>query len=155
MTTTYASNQYTNQTSVLRDGEPGETRIAFFEGVTATADTGTLNLIKLPPGKLRILIKESGFFCSNMAATANISLGTSAYTASNGAEVSAATAALKAVGLVNAVTGIANYQCLANVANGALLLDSANGVTITGTVSTANTAVNGTFSGWITYSYLG
>lgn len=155
MTTTFNSNQYANQISVLRDGEPGETRIYFFEGVTATADTGTLNLVKLPPGKLRILVKESGFFCSNMAATANISVGTSAYTASNGAAVAAATAALKAVGLVNAVTGIANYQCFANVANGALLLDSANGVTITGTVSTANTAANGTYSGWVTFAYLG
>lgn len=155
MTTVYESNQYANQTSVSRDGEPGETRIAFFEGVTATADTGTINLIKLPPGKLRILLKESGFFCSNMAATAQVSVGTSAYIAANGATVTAAVAALKAAAVANAVTGIANYQCLINTANGGLLLDSQKGVTVTATVSVANTAANGTYSGWITYSYLG
>jgi hypothetical protein len=155
MTTTYESNQYTQQTTISRGGLPCETKTVFFEGATATADTGTINFIKLPPGKLRVMTHMSGFLCANMAATANISIGTAAYTAANGAAVSAATAALKAVGLVNACVLANAPTIMANVANAALLLDSLDGVTITGTVSTANTVVSNTYSGWITYSYLG
>lgn len=147
----FYSNQYTNQISVLRDGEPGKTRTVFFEGVTATAATGTIYFVKLPPGKIRILPGLSSFLCSNMAGGANISIGTAAYTASNGAAVSAATAALKAVGLVNACVLANSYNIMANVANTGLLLDSQSGVDITGTVTDANTAANGTYSGYITY----
>lgn len=155
MTTTYSSNQYTLQTSVRRNGEPGEMKSRFFEGVTATADTGTINLVKLPPGKLRIFPGLSSFLCSNMAATANISIGYAAHTASNGAAVVADVDALKAEGLVNACVLANSYNIMANVANTALLLDSLDGVTVTATVGTANTAVNGTYSGYITFAYMG
>jgi hypothetical protein len=155
MTTTFNSNQYGNQISVSRDGEPGQLRSRYFEGVTATADTGTINLIKLGPGKIRILPGLSSFLCSNMAATANVSIGTAAYTANNGTAVAAATAALKAEGLVNACVLANSYSIMANVANTGLLVDSLSGVTITATIGTANTAANGTYSGYITYVYLG
>ncbi|MEN6537924.1 MAG: hypothetical protein ABFD60_07840 [Bryobacteraceae bacterium] len=155
MTTTYNSNQYANQISVQRSGSPGELKDFFFEGVTATADTGTINFVKLPPGRLRILPGLSQFLCSNMAATANISIGTAAYTATNGAAVAASVDALKAAGLVNACVLANSYTIMANVANTGLLIDSLDGVTITGTVTTANTAVNGTYSGHIAFTYLG
>lgn len=147
----FYSNQYTNQTSVLRDGEPGQSKTFFFEGVTATAATGTIYLTKLPPGKLRILPGLSSFLCSNMAATANISIGYAAHVASNGAAVTADVDALKAEGLVNACVLANSYNIMANVANTGLLLDSQSGVDITATVGTANTAVNGTYSGYITF----
>jgi hypothetical protein len=152
---TFNSNQYENQISVSRDGEPGEMKAKYFEGVTATAATGTINFIKLPPGKIRILPGLSSFLCSNMAATANISIGYAAYTAANGTAVVADVDALKAEGLVNACVLANSYNIMANVANTGLLLDSMAGVTITGTVGTANTAANGTYSGYISYVYLG
>jgi hypothetical protein len=149
------SNQYDQQTTINRAGLPTETKTIFFEGITPTADVGTINFVRLPPGKLRILTHLSAFLCANMAATANIAIGTAAYTASNGVAVAAATAVLKAVGLVNACVLANAPTLLANVANMALLVDSLDGVGITGTVSTANTVVNATFSGYITYNYLG
>lgn len=151
---TFNSNQYTNQISVLRDGEPGDMKSKYFEGVTATAATGTINFVKLPPGKLRVLPGLSSFLCSNMAAGANISIGTAAYTAANGTAVVADVDALKAAGLANACVLANSYTIMANVANTGLLLDSLDGVVVTGTTD-ANTAVNGTYSGYVTYVYLG
>ena len=155
MTTTYSSNQYANQIAVLKDAEPTKAYTRFFNGVTATADTGTLNLLVLPPGKIRIYpYGLSGFLCANMAEGANISIGLSAYTAANGAAVAAAVDALMAAALVNTAV-LANAPTLmANVANGGLLVESMSGVTVTATVTDAATAANGTFSGWLTYSVL-
>lgn len=149
------SNQYTQQTGVSKQGVSTGVNTLFFEGVTATADVGTINFIMLPPGRLRILTQQSGFLCANMVAAANISIGTSAYTATNGVTVAAAPAVLKAVGLVNACVLANAPTLLANVANAGLLIDSLDGVGIYGTVATNNTVANGTYSGWITYSYLG
>ncbi len=155
MTTTFKSNQYTNQTGVLKDAEPTVARTRFFNGVTATADTGTINLLVLPPGKLRIFpYGLSGFLCANMAEAANISIGLAAYTAANGAAVSASVDALMTAALVNTAV-IANAATLmANVANGALLVESMSGVTVTATITDAATVEAGTFSGWLTYTTL-
>jgi len=149
------STQYAQQTTINKTGLCSGVNTLYFEGVTPTADVGTINFVKLPPGRMRIITQQSGFLCANMVATANICIGTSAYTAANGIAVAAAPAVLKAVGLVNACV-LANAPTLfANVANAGLLLDSLDGVTIYGTVNQANTVVNATFSGWVTYSYLG
>ena len=155
MTTTFKSNQYTNQTSLLKDAEPIAARTKFFNGVTATADTGTINLLVLPPGKVRIFpYGLSGFLCANMAENANLSIGLSAYTAANGAAVAADTAILMAAAYVNTAV-IANAPVLmSNVANGGLLVESMTGVTVTATVSDANTVAAATFSGWLTYTCL-
>ena len=74
MATNFTSNQYANQTQVARSGSPSRLCGMFFEGATATADTGTINLCHLPPGKIRILARLCGFQCDDMAANANISL---------------------------------------------------------------------------------
>lgn len=155
MATTFNSNTYANQISVLRDGEPGETRTRFFEGATGSADTGVINLVKLPPGKLRILTKLSGFLCANMGANANVSLGLNAYTAANGAAVAAANAVLGASAAANTYT-LANFTTsMNNVANAGLLVDSMSGVVVRATVADGNTVANNTYSGYITFAYLG
>ena len=155
MVTTYNSNQYALQTTVRRSGEGSVLQSMFFEGVTATADTGTINLIKLPPGHIRILPGLSQFLCANMAGTANISIGLSAYTATNGAAVAADVDALMATALANTAVLANSYNLMANVANTGLLVDSLDGPTVTVTVTTANTVVNGTYSGHIAFVRVG
>lgn len=146
------SNQYTKQISVLRAGEPGEQKSLHFDGVTASAATGEINFIKLPPGKLKIQAALSSVIMANGAATANLAVGTGAYTASNGAAVAAAPAAIQAARLVNAhVVATSNLVPV----NAGVLVDSLSGVTIYGTISTANTAANGAYEGYITFTYLG
>lgn len=147
----FYSNQYTNQISLGRSGEPGVVKKKCFEGVTASAATGTIYLIKLPPGKLRVVSKQSGFLMANGAATANVSLGYAAHTASNGAAVAANTVYFKAAGLVNAVGDLANAACFTAPTNGMGLFDTLGGVDLTATITTANTAANGTFSGWVEF----
>lgn len=145
---TWYSNQYTNQTSVLRSGEPGMPR--FFEGTT-TAATGTAYLIKLPPGKIRVIGRLSGFIIAN-AATANVSLGHAAYTATNGANVAANTVHFMAASLLNTCDNIINASAAFDaVANGGALFDSLTGVDVTATVTDANAAA-GAFSGWVYFT---
>lgn len=146
------STQYTQQTTVNRTGLTTGTKTLYFEGSTASAATGTINFIKLPPGKIRILAAQSSLIMANGAATANIAVGTAAYTAANGTAVAAATASIQAARLINAhVVATSNLVPV----NAGVLVDSLEGVVITGTVSTANTAANGAYEGYITYSYLG
>ncbi len=152
---TFYSNQYTNQTSIGRSGEVGRGRTVGFEGVTASAATGTIYLIKLPPGRLRVISKLSGFLMANGAAGANVALGYAAYTAANGTATAANTVHFKAAGLVNAVGDLVNASCFTAPTNGMALFDTQDGVDIIATISDANAAANGTFSGWVTYSYLG
>lgn len=155
MATTFASNQYTNQTAVLKDSEPVKARTKYFNGVTATADTGTINLVVLPPGKLRIFpYGLSGFLCANMAENANISVGLSAYTAANGTAVAANTDILMAAAFANTAVLANSVNLLANVANGGLLVETMKGVTVTVTVLDAATVAAGTYSGWLTYTTL-
>jgi len=149
------SNQYATQTTINRTGISSGVRCLYFEGATATADVGTINLIRLPPGRMRILPKLSGFLCADMDADANISIGTAAYTATNGATVVADVDALKTLALVNTCVLANARTIMQQPANGGLLVDSLDGVTITATVVSANTVAANTFSGWIAYSYLG
>jgi hypothetical protein len=150
------SNQYANQIAVSRSGSPSVYEKRFFEGATASAITGTINLIKLPPGKIRILPKDCGFMIANGAATANMSIGYAAYTAANGVAVAADVDALVAEALVNAHTGIANWATgFVLPANGGLEIDSLEGVVMTCTIGTANTAAAGEYSGAIGYLKLG
>lgn len=153
---TFDSNQYANQANVLKDAEPVKAHTKFFSGLTATADTGTINFLVLPPGKIRIFpYGLSGFLCANMVSDANISMGLSAYTAANGQAVAANTDIIMTAALVNTAV-IANAATLmANVANGGLLVESMSGVTFTATILDAATVADGTFSGWLTYTTLG
>lgn len=152
MATNFTSNQYANQTQVARSGSPSRLCGMFFEGATATADTGTIKLCHLPPGKIRILSRLSGFQCDDMAADANISLGVGAYTAANGVAVVADVDALMGKAYANTKTGIANWATNMTLpANGGLEIDSLEGVDVTCTVSDANTVAANTYSGLIAF----
>lgn len=150
------SNTYTTQTTAAnRTGISSGDRSLFFEGVTVAATTGHINLIMVPPGRVRVLPKLSGFIMANGAATAEVSIGTAAYQASNGVAVAAVADSLMTAALVNTCVLGSARTIMTMPANGGLLLDSVEGVGITATVTVANTAANGTYSGWITWSYLG
>ena len=142
------SNQYALQTTVRRSGEPLGPW-ARFDGLIATATTGTINCIKLPPGKLNIFPYESRWQSANMVSGANVSVGYAAYTDANGAAVAANTVALLAATAAGA--GAVN-AALTTPTTGCLKLDSLDGVTITATVTDANTVANQTFSGYVAFA---
>ena len=155
MATTFNSNQYANQIGIEKSTSPVVAHTKFFNGVTGTADTGTINLLKLPPGRIRIFpYGLSGFLCANMAENANMSIGLSAYTAANGVAVVADVDVLMGSAFVNTAVIANSVNLMANVANGGLLVESMEGVTVTVTITDAATVADGTYSGWLTYTVL-
>ena len=128
----------------------GRVMVAFFEYThSAGAGTGEVNLIKLPPGKLRIFTDLSRLICSAMAATADLSIGHRAYT-----DPEASTPAVvedfdewhldaDAASIVDLAWGLP--------AGGHPIYNTKNGLEIFASITTANIEDTDTISGYVVY----
>ena len=147
-----SSPNYINETSFERV-EPklaSALHLRSFDGyVATTAGTGTINLVKLPPGRVRIFPDLSRLVTSAITATGTISIGYAAYTKENGTAVNALTTAFVNAGAAGAG---ALDSAFVLPAVGYLDLDSKDGIVLTATVATADMRIGDTIDGWVAYT---
>ena len=120
----------------------------------AGAGTGEVNLVTLPPGRIRIFAHDSRLITSQTAASATMDVGYRAYTEPDGDSIAeddnafednrdVATAATDAV-LEFAGDGTTDDPTVFN---------TRDGLTIFASVDSGNIETDDTIKGWISYSY--
>tara|TARA_R110002110_G_scaffold57604_6_gene164489 strand:+ start:1826 stop:2320 length:495 start_codon:yes stop_codon:yes gene_type:complete len=149
--TVQKSNEYTNATAnpVVHNNtteEHGRVRIAFFTHLQdGTGDTGSsVALVKLPPGRVRLLGPMSSAYVNWTTSSATLDLGWDAYTNMAGATVAADPDGL-VDGLSVDTAGFFTFEgaIAANVLLGSsLVFESKDGVVIRAT-ATDNAQVDG------------
>lgn len=132
----------------------GKVRIARFDyDQVAEGAVGTvINLVKLPAGRIRLLGKESALYHNLTTGTVDLDVGWAAYKNFAGTDVAADPDGLddnidcESAGVVRLGTVAAILaECQTKV------IESQEGVTITGTVRTAAIAADDTLKGYIAY----
>lgn len=118
----------------------------------AGADTGEINLVRLPAGKFLVLPDLSRIVTSQFAANAVLDIGYRAHTKADGSAVNASGNAL---GNDYAVGAGAVDSALSAPAGGILELDSVDGVVIYATVATANIENGDTVDGFLAVVKIG
>lgn len=112
----------------------GRARVFYFsftQGAAAGDANSLANLVTIPPGKCRLLKRESNFVCSAFGEARTLDIGYLAHTKQDGTAVNASVDAICDGADVSA---IANIQC-GNAGNAigtdpSILLDSKEGVTL-------------------------
>lgn len=116
--------------------------------VPTQAGTGTVSLVKLPPGRVRVFPDLSRVVTTQFEANSDLHLGYAAYTKEDG---SAGTADDNAF-LDNAdAGGGALDQAWTLPAIGYLDLDSQDGIVIQAMIDTGDMALTDTLDGWCAY----
>lgn len=158
--TTESSTEYTNETAsppvkVASSTKGGKQRIAYFS-FTQSAAVGdansTANLVKLPPGKVRLLKPESRFVCSAFGAARLLDIGYLAHTKGDGTAVAASQDTILDGGDVAAA---AKLECGAGTnglgTDATILFDSRDGVSIQALCSGGTIPAGATLKGFFTY----
>jgi len=137
----HATDVYTRQTGVLKS-DPMAMGVQFkpdsgvYTHPTGDDGTGTILLLQLPAGLVRIYPDNSRLVTSQFGSAATISIGHAAYVdAATGLPVSASTAALHSAG---AAGSGALDTALGAPAAGVLELNSRDGVNIIATIASGN-----------------
>jgi hypothetical protein len=141
------SNQYANNVAVppvLNDGrDHGKARLAFGKLTLTAAGNGTAQMARLPGGKIRCFPRLGRIVAPQGLSTSTIAVGLGAYTNEAGSPVIAdVDAFITATDLGNAAVSAA----LLGTASGQIEfveIASKDGVDVTVTVATANTAAAG------------
>ena len=157
--TNQKSTQETNRTANPPVKNPaynsgGRERVAYF-GFTQSGigDIGsTVDLINLPPGKVRLLKTDSKFVCSAFGALRTLSIGHLAYTKPDGSAVAAVTDNILTAGDVSAAAAIAcgaGANALGD--DPTILFESKDGVTLQASVAGGTIPDLATLKGFFTF----
>ena len=135
----------------------GRMRIAFFDAnnVTGGDATSSLAVIKLPPGKIRLVLPASSLYVNWTTASATMDIGWDAYTDLDGSAVAADPDGL-ADGIDVDVAGFFTGGVLAALAGltatgGTKVFESKDGVTIRLTCQDVALAANDDVAGYFVY----
>lgn len=155
------SVQYNLETGVTAGGAyggevAGQLHCSIFEythSAAAGAGTGEINLLILPPGAIIVLPLLSAWGVSVVwVATSTISIGNRAFTQPNGVVVAQSAITFVSAGAVGAAQIPATAFALPAFGQIQRFNSQGPGVTIFGTVATANITVGGTLFGWVTWA---
>jgi hypothetical protein len=147
------SVQYALQNSPSRAAAgdiQGAMRVAPFNYVHAAGSgTGEVNLVILPPGRIRIYSDLSRIVTSDMAVSATLHLGFRAHRQEDGSAVEEDDHALTQALAVGAG---ARDEAFGLPAVGQLDLESQGGITIFALITSGNIEDGDTIEGWVLYS---
>ncbi|MBE9515961.1 MAG: hypothetical protein IME93_03170 [Proteobacteria bacterium] len=148
-------NAYTDNPPNMNDGWGGRVRQMQFTAANVTGGdaTSSLALIKLPPGKITLMLANSFAYVNWTTASATLDLGWDAYEDPDGAAVAA-----DADGLIDGldVDAVGVFQLTSNIAaqlleGGNYTFESKNGVTIRATCQDVALAANDDLVGSLMY----
>jgi hypothetical protein len=126
-------------------------KLTFTAAGFTTASAGDISLIKMPPGKVRILVDQSWVVCPAGTATSDLDIGWGAYTGTDGVAVAADGDGLAASVDVG---GGAIDQALTLPANGIKEIESRDGFDIVCSFDTADSPASGDLLVTIVYMVL-
>lgn len=132
----------------------GRLRVAkfdFTQGAAAGDATSTADLVKLPPGKIRVLGSLSKICFSAFGAARTLDVGYTAHTDSNGTTVVAAAAAFCSAVDVSAAGSAVLDEAIAAGADTTATFDSRSGVTLQAKVAGGTIPAAATLKGYIVY----
>ena len=130
-----------------------ELKVATVQYVSDTAEQGTINMVRLPAGKIRVYTSLSRYRTSNDFVTnADGHIGYAAYTNSAGTAVAADDNAFADNIDVGAAAQEATWPLPAQTTAHYVDFDSQKGITITFMVDTANMSVNATIDLMVVYA---
>lgn len=141
------SGQQSNQVRNLPIESYGKMRSSRFSiTLAAQADvTSTIDLVRLPSGRVRVLPYASKFWTSAWGAGATLSIGHRSYTGSDGVAVAADPVAFMAATSVAAVNSNTPFDQTKDKFD----LFSRDGVTVYGVVGGANAPAAATLKGYV------
>ena len=132
--------------------EGGDVKFFYFsftQGAAAGDANSTATLLRMPPGKYRILLDQGNVTCSAFGAARTLDLGYTAYTKYDGTAVSASEDGFISAADISAAATVATSEALAAGADRTYLVDSREGFDIVAKCEGGTIPVGATLKGYI------